>query len=69
MAIYSCISCVTTAKDKYLRSQRGSAETMQAVMGGGAFSTSDHLRMLREERRYGQKYWEVANKTKLKGFV
>ena len=56
-----------SAKERYLSSQRGSAELIRAVTGGGAFSNDDHLWTLGEERRDGQKYWEVANKTKLKG--
>ena len=36
-------------------------------MGGGGFSSADHLQTLWEERHGGQKDREVANKTKLKG--
>ena len=44
-------------------------ELIRAVTGGGAFSNADHLRTIGEERRDGQKDWEVANKNKLKGLV
>ena len=37
--------------------------------GEGGFSNADHLRMLGEERRDGQKDWEVSNEKKLKGLV
>ena len=39
---------VTSEKEKYLSSQRGSAELIRAVTGGGAFSNADHLRTLGE---------------------
>ena len=60
---------VISVKEKYLSSQRGRAEMIQALMGGGEFSNADHLRTLGEEGRGGQKDREVANKTKLKGLV
>ena len=60
---------VTTAKDKYLRSQRRSVELIMAVTGGGASSNADHLRTLGEERRDGKKDQEATIKIKLKGFV
>ena len=60
---------VTSAQENYLSSQRGSAELIRAVTGGGAFSDADHLRTLSEERRDGKKDREVANKNKLKGLV
>ena len=45
---------VTSANEKYLSSQRGSAELIQSVTGVGAFSNANHLLALREERRDGQ---------------
>ena len=60
---------VTLPKEKYLRSHQGSAELIRAVTGGGEFSNANYLRTLGEERSDGKKYWEVANKTKLKGLV
>ena len=59
---------VTSVKEKYLSSQRGSAELIRAMTGGG-FSNAHHLYMLREERCDGQKDPEVANKTKLRILV
>ena len=60
---------VTSEKEIYLSFHRGSAELISDVTGGGAFTNSNNLRMLREERREGQKDQEVANETKLKGLV
>ena len=60
---------VTSARENYPSSQRGSTELIHSVPGGIEFSNVNHLRTLREERRDGQKYQEVANKTKLKGLV
>ena len=60
---------MTSTKEKYLTSQRGSTELIRDVTGVGSFSNADHLRTLGEERRDGQKYREVANETKLKGLV
>ena len=34
---------VSSAQEEYFSSQRGSAELIRAVMGGGAFSNADHL--------------------------
>ena len=59
----------TTAKEKYLRSQRVSTELIREMTGGGTLSNADRLQTLGEEIRDGQKYREVANKTKLKGLV
>ena len=60
---------VTSTQDKYLRSQRGSVELIRAGTGGGAFSNSNHLRKLEEERHDVKKYQEAVYKTKLKGLV
>ena len=51
----SFLNPVTSEQDKYLSSQRGSAELIWAMTGGGAFSNDDHLRTLGEERREGKK--------------
>ena len=49
---------VMSAQEKYLSSQRGSAELVRAVTGGGAFSNTNHLRTLSEkgvtERKNGE---------------
>ena len=58
---------VTSEKEKYPISQRGSAELIHAVMGGGSFFNTKHLLALGEERRDGQKHWDDANETKLRG--
>ena len=39
---------VTSAKDEYLSSQRGSVELIKAVAGGGEFSNADHIQTLSE---------------------
>ena len=44
-------------------------ELVWAVMGGGAFSNTDHLQTLSEERHDGKKDQDTAYKTKLKGLV
>ena len=43
------LNLVTSSQEKYLSSQRGITELVQAVTGGGAFSNADHLRTLSEE--------------------
>ena len=58
-----------SAKEKYLSSQKGSAELIRDVEGGGVFSNDDHLWMLGEERHDGKKDREAVYKTKLKGLV
>ena len=58
---------VTSAQEKYLSSQRGSAEMVQDVTGGGASSNADHLRTLCEERRDNKKDLDAVFETKLKG--
>ena len=45
---------VASAQENYLSSQRGSAELVWAVPGGEAFSNSEHLRTLSEERHDGK---------------
>ena len=60
---------VTSAQEKYLTYQRGSAELIWAVTGGGEFSNANHLRTLGEERRDGDKDQEYAYKNKLKSLV
>ena len=62
------LNLVTSAQEKYLRSQRGSAELVWAVTGG-AFFNADHLRTLGEERREEKKDRDAAYDTKLKGLV
>ena len=45
------MNAVTLEQEKYLSSQRGSAELIRAVTGEGTFSNDDHLRTLSEEGR------------------
>ena len=52
---------VTSAKEKYLGFQRGSAELIWAVTGRGAFSNANHLLGIGEERGDGQKNQDEAN--------
>ena len=40
---------------KYPSSQRAIVELIRAVKGGGDFSNSDHLLVIKEERHEGQK--------------
>ena len=63
------LNTVTSSQEKYLSYQRGSAELVQAVTGGGEFSNADHLQTLGEERRERKKDRDAAYKTKLKGLV
>ena len=60
---------VTPAQDKYLCSQRGSAELVWAVTGEGEFSNADHLRMLGEEIWDRKKDQGAAYTTKIKVLV
>ena len=50
-SVLGLLNQVAPAQEKYLSSQRGSAELIQAVMGGGAFSNANHIGTLGEERR------------------
>ena len=60
---------VASSKEKYPSSQWGNAELVQAMMRGGAFSNADHLLVIGEERRDGQKDPDDVNETKPKGLV
>ena len=60
---------VISSQEKYLISQRGIAELVRAVTGGGAFSNANHLRTLSEERSNGKKDRDAVYKSKLKGLV
>ena len=42
------LNIVTSAQEKYLNPQRGSAELARAVTRGRSFSNSDHLRTISE---------------------
>ena len=63
------LNSMASAQEKYLRSTRGSTELVQALMGGGAFSNANHFRTLSDEKHDGNKYWDVAHKSRLKGLV
>ena len=60
---------VTSAQEKYLQYQQGSAELVRAVTGGGLFLNADHLRTLMEERRDGKKNRDAVYESNLKGLV
>ena len=60
---------VTAVKEKYLSSQRASAELICALTEGGALYNADHLLAPRQERRDGQENRDGANDTILKGLV
>ena len=60
---------VTIENEKYLSSQRASVELIRDMTGGGVFYNADHLLVLREERRDGQKNLIDANEVTLKGLV
>ena len=68
-AILELLNPVTSAKDKCLSSQQSSAKLIWAVTEGGKFSNADHLLVLREERREGQKNRYDANDAKIKVLV
>ena len=59
----------TLAQENYLSYQRGSAELVWAVAGGGGLSNADHLWNLCEEKRDGKKDRDAAHESKLKGLV
>ena len=58
-----------SVQDKYLSYLGGIAEMVRAVTGGGAFSNSEHLRILSEERRERKKDRDVAYESELKGLL
>ena len=60
---------VTSENNKYPGSQWERAELIRDVTGVGAFSNTDNLMELMEERCNGQTTWEGVNCTKLKGLV
>ena len=60
---------VTSVNDKYLSLHRAGMELIRDVTGGGAFSNTNHLLVLREESSGGQKNKDDANYAKLKGLV
>ena len=68
-SVLGLLNPVTSAQEKYLNSQRGSAEFVWTVTEGGAFFNADHLRKLGEERRDGKKDRDATYKTKIKGLV
>ena len=67
--IQGILNIVTSVKEKFLSSQRGSRELIRPAMGGREFSNANHLLALGEERRDGQKDQDDANETKTKGLV
>ena len=69
MARLGLLNPLTSVNEIYLSYHQRSAELIRVVMGGGEFSNANHLRTLGEEICDGQKDWEIANKTKLKGLV
>ena len=60
---------VTSAKEKYLSSKWVSAELIWDMMGVGAFSDTNRLLALREERCDRQKDRDITNENKLKNMV
>ena len=68
-SVLGLLNSVTSAQEKYLSSIRGSEELVYSMTGGGAFSNSDHLWTLNEERCERNKSWDVAYKSRLKGLV
>ena len=60
---------VKLVPEKYLRTQRGSVELVQAVTGGGTFSNAERLWKIGEERHEGNKDRDNGYKTKLKVLV
>ena len=68
-SVMGLLGPLTSAQEEHLRSPRGSAELVQAVTGGGAFSNADHLQTLSKERRDRKKDRGTAYESKLKGLV
>ena len=60
---------VTSEHEKYLSSQQGRAELIQAVTGAGALSNADNLRTLWKERRNRKKDRETVYENNLKVLV
>ena len=58
------LNSVTSDREKYLSSTRGSAELVQAVTGGGAFSNADHLWTLSEKQCDGEKARDIVSNTR-----
>ena len=63
------LNLVKSEQEKYVSSQKGRAELVRSVTGGGAFSNDDHLLNLSEERRDGKKDQDTAYESKLKVLV
>ena len=53
--IIRLLNIVTSAKEKYLKSQRVSAELIWPVMGGGVFSNTNHIGKLGKKGTMGRK--------------
>ena len=60
---------VMSTNDKYLSSQRESAELIRDVTGGGSLSNTDHLQELRGKRYDVNKNRDDSNDAKLKCLV
>ena len=60
---------VISEQEKYLITQRRSAELVWDMAGGGGLSNHDHIWKLGEERRDINKDREAKYKTKIKGLV
>ena len=60
---------VTSAADKCTSLLCSNSKMIGAVTGKMDFSTADHIKVVKEERRYGNKYWDDVNDTKLQGNV
>ena len=67
--VLGLLNSVTLAKEKYLSLQWLRPELIRAVMWWGSFSNTNHRQTLGGESHTGQKDWDSANETKLKGFV
>ena len=60
---------MTSIEDKYSSLLHVSCKLIGAVTAERAFLTSDHIRVVQEEQRYGRKDQDIANGAKIRGVV
>ena len=68
-SVLALLNPVMSTNDKYLSSQRESAELIRDVTGGGSLSNTDHLQELRGKRYDVNKNRDDSNDAKLKCLV
>ena len=63
------LESIDVSSVKKLSSTGGSAELVQAMTGGGAFSNADHIRTLTEKQLYRKKDRDTVHESILKGLL